>query len=506
MAAAISATIPLIEKYLPTSCPTCEADIQPDQLLERLRERLVETQEIVEANATYSNAIKGLHSATEKMAREYASFIDSLGVLADEDDLESYLETKSTLLAIQASVSAEPSIDVLQSAKSQIEGLVSSHNALTEFLDTKIAALGGTERWNALQGVKLRSELLISEFGTIAQLQNVRAGLTRQLAIAEAISTHATDARKEAVTELLNDVTEIANNFYESIHPGEGLANSKLEVRSATDGSVRLSCDFHGASEHPLLHFSESHLDTLGLCYFLAIRRQQANKTPIFRLMVLDDVMHLVDANHRRRVADLLRREFSDHQIVITTHDEYFSRNLREVFAGGTFKQHRIADWSLEKGPVFGDSATDIDRIVDPEVRISKSAAELSAAAGRFMEMLTKRLTERLQVDVIARFESKYTIGDLWPRLQVKLNGNSAFLAANGDLLARIDSDRWMRNEIGAHDNEAAVPPTDVEVRRFAEALAELYASTHCDKCGDYITRQPNRDWKCRCSAITYAR
>jgi len=137
---------------------------------------------------------------------------------------------------------------------------------------------------------------------------------------------------------------------------------------------------------------------------------------------------------------------------------------------------------------------------------VTKSAVELSAAAGRFLEMLTKRLTERLQINVIAKFESKHTIGDLWPQLRAKLSSNSSFVAACGDLPDRIDGDTWMRNVIGAHDNETPIPPTDVEVRRLAEALAELYAATHCDDCGDYITRQSNRDWKCRCGAITYAR
>jgi wobble nucleotide-excising tRNase len=70
-----------------------------------------------------------------------------------------------------------------------------------------------------------------------------------------------------------------------------------------------LSAVFDGSSENPLLHFSESHLGTLGLCYFLAMRKREAYAHSAFKMVVLDDVLHSVDASHRGKAAELLKRE-----------------------------------------------------------------------------------------------------------------------------------------------------------------------------------------------------
>ncbi len=130
--------------------------------------------------------------------------------------------------------------------------------------------------------------------------------------------------RKSAIQEVLDAVSGIANTLYEEIHPGENIAKSSLSVRETGEGSVTLSTEFYGEDEPPLLHYSDSHLDTLGLCYFLAVRKYEAERNPGFKVLVLDDVLHSVDADHRARFATLLKREFSDHQIIITTHDRHF--------------------------------------------------------------------------------------------------------------------------------------------------------------------------------------
>lgn len=133
------------------------------------------------------------------------------------------------------------------------------------------------------------------------------------------------------------------------------------------------------------------------------------------------------------------------------------------------------------------------------ESRDCKSPDELAGACGRFFEMFLRRIAESLKVSVIAKFEGRYEINDLWPPVQAKLTKNKSFLSANSKAIARIDDNRWVRNECGAHYNEAPVPPTPSEIRDLAEGLAELYAATHCEVCGDYIGRQTNEAWRCTC-------
>ena len=288
--------------------------------------------------------------------------------------------------------------------------------------------------------------------------------------------------------------------MYERFHPDEGIAKSSLSVREATHASVLLTTDFYGQSENPLLHHSESHLDTLGLCYFLALRRRAADQEPDFKLLVLDDVIYSVDAVHRSRFAGILNDYFSDHQVVLTTHDPVFFQKLRQSLGGKDIEYRMFVNWSVERGPVCADSTVDIDRVCCREVRECKSPDELAGAYGRFFEMFLRQIAERLKISVIARFESKYEINDLWPPVQSKLSKRKSFVSANGKTIARIDQNRWVRNECGAHYNEAPIPPSPSEIGELSEGLAELYAATHCEKCGQYVSRQANGDWRCACS------
>ena len=51
-----------------------------------------------------------------------------------------------------------------------------------------------------------------------------------QKATIDRIYGHAVEARKIAVQKTLETVSETANDFYEILHPGEGIATSKLAV------------------------------------------------------------------------------------------------------------------------------------------------------------------------------------------------------------------------------------------------------------------------------------
>lgn len=72
-------------------------------------------------------------------------------------------------------------------------------------------------------------------------------------------------------------------------------------------GCQRVACSAHD---------SELHLDTLGLCVYLALAKQSGNA-----LVVLDDVLMSVDDPHLDRAVDLISEEASHFgHVIITTH------------------------------------------------------------------------------------------------------------------------------------------------------------------------------------------
>ena len=351
----IQASLSLLSDFDIDTCPVCESEIDSKRLIESLRTRLKASEELSRAKTTVQTKTESLQQAVQRLLEEYRTFIEESGDLAVREEWIPYVHVSDMLKELKDTLQTEATTEMLDNTSNILENLVSSHTKIVEAIDRLIRELGGTERWNAIRKLSTQLELCITEGERLRTASTTRLSLTRQYSVAKVIATHASEARKQTAAEILDSVSATANRFYETIHPGEGISTSQLQVRTATDASVRLFCTFADSVENPLLHLSESHLDTLGLCYFLAIRRKQADNNPDFKLMVLDDVMHSVDAHHRRRVVDLIKENFNDHQLIVTTHDPVFYRNLGQIFEHDEIKKHNFGSWSLERGPLLAD-------------------------------------------------------------------------------------------------------------------------------------------------------
>lgn len=109
--------------------------------------------------------------------------------------------------------------------------------------------------------------------------------------------------------------------------------------------------DSFGESVDSRSFASEGHLDTLGLCIFLAFNKQFNN----LGLMVLDDVLTTVDVTHKEKIANLLLEDFEDFQFIITAHDKLWVDELEELCTkyGRDNVVYEIEEWSLDEGPVI---------------------------------------------------------------------------------------------------------------------------------------------------------
>ena len=82
--------------------------------------------------------------------------------------------------------------------------------------------------------------------------------------------------QRQAFTE--NVIAEIAKEvgeLYDKVHPGEGLDKIALPLDPKKRASLELAASFGGTERPPQAYFSQSHLDTLGLCVFLALARRE---------------------------------------------------------------------------------------------------------------------------------------------------------------------------------------------------------------------------------------
>ena len=227
-------------------------------------------------------------------------------------------------------------------------------------------------------------------------------------------------ARKSAVQAVFNKIAKKVIDYYGKLHDykyaNESSECTDLSLKStsrAAAGGLQLTIEFLGIVDScdPRAFLSEGHLDSLGLCLYLATVRMFNNSGS---LLVLDDVLTSIDREHRHRVAELLLEEFSDFQFVVTTHDEYWFDLLKsKVLARGEqdkWRFKRIARWTLEKGPESAAYEGTWDWIESNLVE--EAYRELGGSLRLVLEDFLKRVADKMELKVKYNINGKYVAGD----------------------------------------------------------------------------------------------
>jgi len=309
----------------------------------------------------------------------------------------------------------------------------------------------------------------------------------------------------------MESIAEVANEYFEIIHPGESIGNPTLKFKSDnTTTSINLESKFHSIEKtDPRGFYSEGHTDSLALCLFLAIRRFQYDQKKNFAILILDDVLHSIDGEHRRATANLIFEKFDDHQIIITTHDRLWFENLKLITQNSkkfsSIKKYRISSWSLERGPVFGESRSDYEWLKSSDSNNANPSDKI-IRAGRFLEGMLLTLCESLEIAVPLKNNGNYMLEVLWNSFYSKANKKQLLVDTAGRVLDNIEKLRKLRNWGGAHYNDWAFSITDSEADEFVKNVLELNDYLYCRVCNRYVQNMRNLNgfWLCRGKHIQY--
>ena len=316
--------------------------------------------------------------------------------------------------------------------------------------------------------------------------------------------------RKKYTDAILCDISARVGTLYEAIHPGEGLNKIVLALDGAKRGSLEIATEFAGKQDTPpQAYFSDSHLDTLGLCVFLALAERDA---PEKKILVLDDVLGSVDEPHVERVIGLIYEVSQKFQhAIVTTH----YRPWREKFRWGILKPDKVCQfvelkqWSLADGMALTGSIPEITRL---KVLLSSSDPDVQAITGKagvILEALLDFLTLKYGCAVPRRPGNTYVLSDLLSSV------NGPLLAALKAELIEVDSAgaatvtavqikqilddikviAQARNVMGAHFNSLAFELHQDDGIRFARLVEQLSDALICPVFG-WPTKDTGSYWK----------
>lgn len=333
------------------------------------------------------------------------------------------------------------------------------------------------------------------------ELEDVRTDLLKVKDLVQA-------KRKAFAQKTLNEISDECGRLYAKIHPGENITNVKLLLDESKRASIDQTTDFEGhKGVPPQAYLSDSHLDTLGFCVWLAMAKKDS---PASTILALDDIFTSADASHLTRIVQLLADECPHFcQTIVTTHFRQWRDRYRMQSGPGISAQllelHR---WSLNKGIGLSTTKLAVDDLSDELKKAPLPRQEVSSQAGIMLEGLLDRLAEVYELRLPFRRSGQYTLGELlngsnrlFKALAVSKDGGAGF-ALETPVQPQYDAVNalnFIRNQVGAHFNLAGADIADSDVESFGKATVDLAKAVTCSECGQVPDRKEVDYIRCSC-------
>lgn len=473
----------------PAQCPLCESAEKTEGLSERIDERLLSFASLSSSQAILRKADADLLAAQQRLEAVYGAtkrYVDEFNHITSQDNLPSGITVPSEAAPLNAS-ELEKWLESNRHLLSDWRTQSLAHQDTKQFLTTLQSALKTYE-----DNVQSQRDLDIL-------IPNLEAALT----IVE-------EERRNFSDEILAGIADEVGRLYEEVHPGEGLNKISLQLDPARRASLDIGASFCGeVGAPPQAYFSESHLDTLGLCVFLALA---ALDGPESTILVLDDVLASVDEPHVDRLIEMLYGQASKFRhCVITTHYRPWKQKLRWGWLkNGQCQFVELAKWTNHTGLTTIRSIPDVDRLRSLLSEVPPDPQLVCAKAGVILEAALDFLTQLYECSIPRRAGGLYTLGDLLPSISSKLrkalmvevlsgqnedgspNFTTVSLTPIIDELIRIAQ---ARNVFGCHFNTLSFDLLEADALGFGQKVLELMDALSCKNAGWPRNDKSGRYW-----------
>lgn len=477
----------LFEKTNQDTCPVCDTLIGHQELIEKVADKLgrlkalrTQTTKVKEAEAAERRAVNAL----ETLQKGFFTIIQKLRQVHDvaSVEVEHLPELVASLLA--PTEPAHLTAAWFQSLATEAPKL----KPLSEYVEKQRTAL--------LQRRETQSQLK----AILARKKDTRkehAEINRMVEKAELIATVLREQRIRHANETLGAISGEFAKLYHSIHPGEEIEDIRLYLHPTQKGAARFDGTLFGIEDmSPVACLSESHLDTLGLCLFLALQKKENPKNT---LLYLDDAIASVDEAHMERLYHMFLAEAPHFRhVIITSHYQ----PLRFKFRWGLLTQAKVSfielgAWSLDHGITLAKGPNSEIKFLRRYVQEGEDAATIAAKSGLVLERLFDFLTGIYQCRLPRNpgAEQRWTLDHykagllgekkLLPALQCDhfdAEGKQAASHPLEPLLTNIFSRLQFRNAIGCHYKELAGCFNEIgEAMKLGQATLAL-VDTLCDE------------------------
>ncbi len=451
----------------PAACPLCESSERVQGLQQRISERLAPFSALRTAqtqNITAAAALQRAEQSLELLGQEARQQSQAF-----EGSRTSYSWSPDVKFPTSTAPDDAENLATWLAASS---GLPAHwQNAITDRKDKK-------QFIETLQrAVKTYSDNASAQ----TDLDTLLPNLERTLKIVE-------EERRVFVDGILSSISTEVGRIYEAVHPGEGLNKISLQLDPNRRASLGMLAEFCGnTGVPPQAYFSDSHLDTLGLCIFLALAARDKAED---KILVLDDVLGSVDEPHVDRLVNVLYDEASNFRhCVITTHYRPWRQKLRWGWLkNGQCQFVELSKWTNATGLTLVRTIPDVEQLRTLLAANPPDPQLVCAKGGVILEAVLDFITLLYECSVPRRASGLYTLGELLPaikpklrdalevEIQVKDTSGAITYQKKGlsPIITELDRIARVRNVVGCHFNALSFDLLDSDALGFGQLVLEL--------------------------------
>ncbi|ESU19477.1 hypothetical protein FEDK69T_31480 [Flavobacterium enshiense DK69] len=465
----------LSNKYLKEdNCPLCLQTKNSDELLSEIKNRLAEIEESSKKKEKFKislDSVKGI--AVERIKRLDVLLNNSQidkeenkvvkdGLNAIKTKIQSYKNTADIKVTSGEKL---PVLDILKFVEEDFEFL--------KVINDRIFKIQEAQKGEST--TVLFSNITASKdaFLNIKKYESHKIILENQQKSFELIYEEFEKKQKQGLDNFINSFSVKINEYYQFMNPDEPFQDIEIITKGEADELDGLTIKYKYNDKweiNPLKHFSESHLNCLGLSFFLASVDAFNNENDF---IILDDVISSFDSNHRRRFADLLFDKFSKHQIILLTHEKEWFDNIISPKAKNKGWIVNEIKWTETKGTHLKEKPSDLKESI-----LYQLAEGNTENIGNPMRKYLEHFLKDIALNLEAKLSFKYNDSnehrmpyELLMSIRSEIKKSSTELKSHYPLLDRIESSALFGNAL-SHDNP--IKASSGDINSFWADIVEL--------------------------------
>lgn len=494
----------LISAQDANQCPACLSSVDIETLRRQTAERLSRLKaaeelqnrskqakdELAQSEAVYRNARENLMRAAESFSAAILAFYSVAGFMPREVSDEEKRKFESVVERRGAFETRGELLEFSQMANHVFPNVLQRHENLQKDVNQFEAIKNSYKRYQ-------ESVLQTREEERLFPRLEAAYEIVRQ-------------TRIEFTQSILDEVSDDCARYFSKIHPNEPLNLTGLRLEENRRGSLHQQAFFE---EHqdivPQAYFSESHLDTLGFCFWLAIAKKASGGNAI---LVLDDAFTSVDSKHIERIVELLVEESGNfNQIIVSTHQRRWHNYYKYKIGSDKSKVLEFGRWGKNRGITIQSSKSEFEQLKELLAAAILDRQAIVSKAGVLLEKIFDDLTIVFACSVKRKAENNYTLDELLSSTSKLFNTISLEFPKRDDggnpvepleyeqqplkdLHASIRDLIAVRNLVGAHYNTLAEEYPDDKIEEIGNIALRLASQLTCPKCRNFAFRKLSDD------------